>query len=66
MPKLFDRVALRDGRVGSIVEVFDDGVAFELEYETPGGPHPFELETIKRTDIARVLYTLEDGAYHEA
>ena len=55
MPKLFDKVRLKDGTIGTIAEVLESGVAYILEYETPNGPSRFEVTTVYQDDIEIIL-----------
>ena len=56
----FDEVLLRDGRVGTVCEVLEPGVAYLFEWPTPGGSHAFGQDTIREGDIERVLVPFSD------
>ncbi len=48
----FDRVVLPDGRVGVVVEVFNGGEAYEVEYVPDDGlweedPKPYKAHELK-------------------
>lgn len=45
-----DIVKLKDGRIGTVLGIWSDGKAFEVEIEPP------ELETIEKEDILEVIY----------
>ena len=45
---------LKDGRMGTLIEVFGDE-AFLFEWATPDGEHEYDYEFIKRAQIARLL-----------
>ena len=51
----YDKVELKDGRQGYVIEVFEEGVAYLFEFETPDGPHRYDDKTIYRDEIARVV-----------
>jgi len=62
--KLFDVVALKrdrpedgmlEGQVGTIVEVFNDGEAFEVEFVDPAG-RTYGLTTIVPEDLLPLHY----------
>lgn len=55
MPKLFDKVKLKDGTIGTIAEVLEPGVAYLFEYATPNGSSSFEVTTIYHDDIAAII-----------
>ncbi|WP_148315462.1 DUF4926 domain-containing protein [Clostridium culturomicium] len=44
-----DIVKLKDGRVGTILGIWSDGKAYEVEIDSP------KLETIEREDIYEVI-----------
>lgn len=45
------RIELEDGTVGTIIEVFGDGVDYLIEMTTPNGPHAYDWQTIHFKDI---------------
>lgn len=45
-----DRVELKDGRIGCILEVFED--AYLIEFATPDGPHAYDDEFVPFEDVA--------------
>lgn len=45
-----DIVKLKDGRTGTVLGLWSDGKAFEVEIEPP------ELETVEREDIEAIIY----------
>lgn len=53
--KLYDDVTLKDGRVGSVCEVWGNGEAFEVDFPRPMQSNPslmtFDTETIDRSEI---------------
>ncbi len=49
--KEFDKVILPDGRTGAILEVFNDGEAYLVEFETPEGPHRYDDEVYKASEL---------------
>ncbi len=51
--KLFDKVKLKDGRTASIVEIYEQGIAYEADIETEDGD--FDTDTIKHEEIERIL-----------
>lgn len=52
--KEFDKVILPDGRTGAILEVFNDGEAYLVEFETPEGPHRYDDEVYKASELRPV------------
>lgn len=46
-----DIVRLKDGRTGTVLGIWSNGKAYEVEIEPP------ELETIENEDILEVIYT---------
>ena len=49
-----DCVELKDGRMGTLIEVFGDE-AFLFEWATPDGEREYDYEFINRAQIARLL-----------
>ena len=50
--KLYDRVRLKDGRTAQIVEIYNDGKAFEADIDL--GDSEWETDTIKFEDIQEI------------
>ena len=48
-PKLHDIVQLIDGRKGTVIYLYDDGLAAEIEIDDPSG------ETVELSDIESIL-----------
>lgn len=52
----FDSVTLKDGRTGTVCEVWGEGEAFEVDFPRPmeGSDHlmTFDTETVRRDEIA--------------
>lgn len=48
--KEYDKVIVPDGRVGHIIEHFENGDCL-VEFETPDGPHRYEDEFFMAKDI---------------
>ena len=55
MPNYFDTVKLRDGRIGAVVEVYDDGKAFEVEFLDDDG-YTDSVESIESSEIELVVW----------
>ena len=51
--RLFDKVLLNTGEIAYIVEVYEQGVAYEADIDKSDGST--ETNTIKHSDIAKVL-----------
>ncbi|GAA0817680.1 MULTISPECIES: DUF4926 domain-containing protein [Clostridium] len=45
-----DIVRLKDGREGTVLGIWADGEAYEIELDPP------ELETIKKEEIEKIIY----------
>ena len=48
--KQYDKVKLKDGAVGYLIEDFEDGW-YLFEYETPDDPHAYADKEIELDDI---------------
>lgn len=55
--KMYDSVKLKDGREATIVEIYEQGKAYEADILTDNtGEYPeYETETIKYEDIEEVI-----------
>ena len=51
--KLYDKVILKDGRRGDIVDILDPGVAYLVDVELPGPD--WDTIGIRQSDIKEVL-----------
>ena len=51
--KLFDKILLKTGETACIVEIYEQGVAYEADIDKFDGT--IETDTIKHSDIERVL-----------
>lgn len=51
--RLFDKVLLKTGEVAYIVEIYEDGVAYEADIDKADGS--IETETVEHKDIERVI-----------
>jgi len=51
--KIFDKILLKTGETAYIVEIYDPGVAYEVDINKADGT--IETDTIKYSDIERVL-----------
>jgi hypothetical protein len=51
--KLYDKVILKDGRHGNVVEILEPGVAYLIDVELPGPD--WDTITIHHSDISKVL-----------
>ena len=49
MIKEYSRVKLNTGEIGYVIEIYEEGKAYEIELPK------FELKTVKSEDIAEVL-----------
>ncbi|WP_417142357.1 hypothetical protein [Raoultibacter massiliensis] len=47
----FDRVIMPDGRIGAVLEVFNDGEAYLVEFETPDGPHCYDDDVFRAEEL---------------
>lgn len=48
-----DRVVLPDGKVGSVIEAFEDGFCL-VEFPTPDGPHRYDDDVFGPDDMEPV------------
>lgn len=48
--KEYDKVIVPDGRVGHIIEFFENGDCL-VEFETPDGPHRYDDEFFMAEDV---------------
>jgi hypothetical protein len=55
--EIYQKIRLKDGRFGHIVEIFNDGEAYMADIAMPDGE--FETETIFPKDIKSVLVEVE-------
>lgn len=51
--KLYDKVILKDGRHGDVVEILEPGVAYLIDVELPGPD--WDTIEIRHSDISKVL-----------
>ena len=51
--KMFDKVLLKTGETAYIVEIYEQGVAYEADIDKADGS--VETDTIKHSDIEKVL-----------
>ena len=51
--KEYDDVTVPDGRIGHIIELFDNGDCL-VEFETPNGPHRYDDEFFKASEVELV------------
>lgn len=49
--RMFDKVAIPGDRVGTILEVFNDGEAYLVEFETPNGPHRYDDDVFEAGEV---------------
>lgn len=49
---LYDKVKLKDGRIAMIVDIYEQGVAYEADIETDD---EYITDTIKHSDILNVV-----------
>jgi len=55
--KLYQKIKLKNGEYAHIVEIYEDGVAYEADiYSTDGKTR---TDTIKHSDIASVIVEVE-------
>ncbi len=52
MIRLYDKVLLKSGEKATIVEIYEQGVAYEADIEKDGD---YLTDTIKESDIIKVL-----------
>ena len=57
MIKQYDHIKLKSGKHAVIVEIWEQGVAYEADIETV--PGEYETETIKYSDIESVFIEVE-------
>lgn len=57
MIKQYDQVKLKSGKHAVIVEIYEQGIAYEADIEVALGE--YETETIKHTDIESVFVEVE-------
>lgn len=60
MPKELDVVRLRDGRKGTVVFVYRNGVAYEIEFADPPS-----LINVGPEDIVEVIYEAPESTSSE-
>lgn len=51
--KMFDKILLKTGETAYIVEIYEQGIAYEADIDKADGT--IEIDTIKHSDIERVL-----------
>ncbi len=51
--KLYDEVKLKDGREAHIVEIYEQGVAYEADIKLPDGE--YDTDTVKHEEIMEIL-----------
>ena len=51
--EMFDKVLLKTGEIAYIVEIYEQGVAYEADIDKIDGT--VETNTIKHTDIEKIL-----------
>ena len=54
--KQFDCVQLKDGRIGTVVEIFDNGKAFMVEFADDVGV-TLDMPIVESDEFANVTYT---------
>ena len=52
--KEYDKVLLKTGEIAYIVEVWEQGVAYEADIDKKDGT--IETDTVKREDIEKILW----------
>jgi hypothetical protein len=57
MIRQYDHIKLKSGKHAVIVEIWEQGVAYEADIEIM--PHEYETETIKHSDIESVFIEIE-------
>ena len=57
--RLFDKVLLNTGEIAYIVEVYEQGVAYEADIDKSDGS--IETDTIKHSDIEKLLATTKSS-----
>ena len=57
MIRQYDHIKLKSGKRAVIVEIWEQGVAYEADIEI--SPCEYETETIKHTDIESVFVEVE-------
>ena len=50
--KLYDKIRLKDGRIATIVDIYEQGVAYEADIETDDD---YITDTIKQNEIDMIL-----------
>ncbi|MDR1669652.1 MAG: hypothetical protein LBR76_06820 [Oscillospiraceae bacterium] len=55
---MFQKIRLKDGRFGHIVEIFNDGEAYMVDIQAQDGE--YETETIYPKDIKSVVVEVEE------
>lgn len=53
--KMFDKVRTKSGETGYIVEIYNDGEAYEIDLEPYDKSRDFPTKTIKKEDIIDVI-----------
>lgn len=51
--QMFDKILLKTGEIAYIVEIYEQGVAYEADIDKPDGS--IETDTIKHSDIEKIL-----------
>ena len=57
--RMFDKVLLNTGEIAYIVEVYEQGVAYEADIDKSDGS--IETDTIKHSDIEKLLATTKSS-----
>lgn len=53
--KMFDKIRTKSGKIGYIVEIYNDGEAYEIDLEPYDKNRDFPTETIKKEDVIEVV-----------
>lgn len=53
--KMFDKVRTKSGETGYIVEIYNDGEAYEIDLEPYDKSRDFPTKTIKKEDVIEVV-----------
>jgi len=55
--EMYQKIRLKSGKVGHVVEIFNDGEAYMIDIKQDDGE--YELETVKPQDIKSVIVEVE-------
>jgi len=56
--EMYQKIRLKNGKAGHIIEIFNDGEAYMIDIRTNDGE--YEQETVKPTDIKSIIVEVDE------